>query len=192
MHISIALDTSLNVTEEEITNLKLMINMFIKLLPKGQSYYLTFGQFNRKYQPEFVRQVLSEDTITDVMQRVYTFKRESPRLAHSQYSLTPQTLPLHTTIKNLHQKMKTSKTQGSSQVVLMMFDKEPLDILLADIALREAKLDGVHFVTIPIGIDSYPDTFTYSIPLYSLGDVNPGAMDTFNRTLQYILPEGIV
>lgn len=126
------------------------------------------------------------------MQRVYAFKRESSRDIYSRDSITPQTLPLHTTIKSLHQRMKESKTQSSSQVVLMMFDKEPSDILLTDIALREAKLDGVHFVTIPIGIESYPDTFTYSLPLYSLGDASPKAMNVFDSTLQSVLPRGRV
>lgn len=72
----------------------------------------------------------------------------------------------------------------------MMFDKEPVDILLTDIAIREARLDDVHFVTIPIGIDSYPDTFTYNLPLYSLDDVSSKAMGTLNVTLHSVLPQG--
>lgn len=189
-HISVALDTSLNVTDTDVKNLKVMINMFIKLWSNGKNLYLTFGQFNRHYYPEFVRQAISDTTHTEMMQRVYSFERQSPRDSSHQVSRTPQALPLHITIRSLHQTMKAMGSLGSSQVVVMMFDKEPVDILLTDIAIREARLDNVHFVTIPIGIDSYPDTFTYTLPLYSLGDVSSNAMGTLNVTLQSVLPQG--
>lgn len=189
-HISVALDTSLNVTDTDVKNLKVMINMFIKLWSNGKNLYLTFGQFNRHYYPEFVRKAISDTTHTEMMQRVYSFERQSPRDSSHQVSRTPQALPLHITIRSLHQTMKAMGSPGSSQVVVMMFDKEPVDILLTDIAIREARLDNVHFVTIPIGIDSYPDTFTYTLPLYSLGDVSSNAMGTLNVTLQSVLPQG--
>ena len=191
-HISLALDTSLNVTETDMKNLKVMINMFIKQWSNGKNYHLTFGQFNRNYHPEFVREGISDDTQTELMTRVYNFERQSPREISQQAALTPQTLPLHRIISSLHQTMKTMRTVDSSQVVVMMIDKEPSDILLTDIAIREARLDSVQFVTLAIGIDSYPDTFTFSLPLYSLGDVSSQAMKTLNDSLQSVLPRGRV
>lgn len=121
-HISVALDTSLNVIETDVKNLKVMINMFIKLWSNGKNLYLTFGQFNRHYYPEFVRQTISNTTQTEMMQRVYSFERQSPRDISHQVSRTPQALPLHMTIRSLHQTMKTVGSPGSSQVVVMMFD----------------------------------------------------------------------
>lgn len=76
---------------------------------------------------------------------------------------------------------------GSLQVVVMMFDKEFVDILLMDIVIREVCFDNVYFVMILIGIDLYLDIFIYIFLLYLFGDVSFNVMGILNVILQFVL-----
>lgn len=83
--------------------------------------------------------------------------------------------------------MKVMGFFGSLQVVVMMFDKEFVDILLMDIVIREVCFDNVYFVMIFIGIDLYLDIFIYIFLLYLFGDVSFNVMGILNVILQFVL-----
>lgn len=83
--------------------------------------------------------------------------------------------------------MKVMGFLGSLQVVVMMFDKEFVDILLMDIVIREVCFDNVYFLMIFIGIDLYLDIFIYIFLLYLFGDVSFNVMGILNVILQFVL-----
>lgn len=83
--------------------------------------------------------------------------------------------------------MKVMGFLGSLQVVVMMFDKEFVDILLMDIVIREVCIDNVYFVMILIGIDLYLDIFIYIFLLYLFGDMSFNVMGILNVILQFVL-----
>lgn len=77
MYIFVVFDIFLNVMDIDVKNLKVMINMFIKLWFNGKNLYLIFGQFNRYYYFEFVCQVISDIMYIEMMQWVYSFECQS-------------------------------------------------------------------------------------------------------------------